>query len=105
MRPIDLVSGDPDEEAHVLREHDGKEAAVAFETAVERNPHFLRGHLRLAATYGQLERIDEAEWEVQEALTLLPGATLRQRRDIVPYKRQVDIDRYIDGLRMAGLPE
>jgi len=81
------------------------EAAVQFERAVEANPQFLRGHLLLAATYGQLGRIEDAEWEAQEALTLLPGLTLRQRRAIVPYKKQADVERYIDGLRKAGIPE
>ena len=82
-----------------------EEAAVAFEQVVERNPQFLRGRLLLAATWGQMGRIEEAEWEVEEALTLLPGITLSQRLEIVPYKRQIEIDRYIDGLRKAGLAE
>ncbi len=81
------------------------EAAVQFERAVEANPQFLRGHLLLAATYGQLGRIEDAEWEAQEALTLLPELSLRQRRAIVPYKKQADVERYIDGLRKAGIPE
>ena len=81
------------------------EAAVQFERAVEANPQFLRGHLLLAATYGQLGRIEDAEWEAQEALVLLPELTLRQRRAIVPYKKQADVERYIDGLRKAGIPE
>jgi tetratricopeptide (TPR) repeat protein len=81
------------------------EAAVQFERAVEANPQFFRGHLLLAATYGQMGRIDDAEWEAQEALTLLPELTLRQRRAIVPFKKQADVERYIDGLRKAGIPE
>ena len=81
------------------------EAAAAFETVAERNPQFLRGHLLLAATYGQLGRIEDAEWEAEEALSILPGITLSQQRLIVPYARQADTDRYIEGLREAGLPE
>ncbi len=81
------------------------EAAIQFERVVEANPQFLRGHLLLAATYAHQGRIDDAEWEAQEALTLLPEMTLRQRRAIVPYKNQADIERYIEGLRKAGLPE
>ncbi len=50
-------------------------------------------------------RIEEAEWEAQEALTLLPNLTLSQRRGNVPYKERADIDRYMEGLRKAGLPE
>ncbi len=50
-------------------------------------------------------RIEDAEWEAQEALTLLPNLTLSQRRGNVPYKERADIDRYSEGLRKAGLPE
>ncbi len=47
----------------------------------------------------------DAEWEVQEALTLLPGLTISQQRKIVPYKSERDVARYLSGLRKAGLPE
>ncbi len=82
-----------------------EEAAAQFERVLESNPQFLRGHRLLAATYGQMGRIEDAEWEAQEALTLLPGLTLGQRREIVPYKERADANRYIEGLRKAGLPE
>ena len=82
-----------------------EEAAIAFEKVVERNQHFLRGRLLLAATYGQMGRIEDAEWEAEEALALLPGMTISQRRAITPYKREAEINRYLEGLRKAGLPE
>jgi tetratricopeptide (TPR) repeat protein len=82
-----------------------EEAAAQFEKVVAANPQFLRGHLLLAATYGQMGRLDDAEWEAQEVLTLQPEATLRQRRGIIPYEKQADIERYIEGLRKAGIPE
>ena len=82
-----------------------EEAAMALEKVVERNPQFLRGRLVLAATYGQMGRIEDAEWEAEEALTILPGMTISQRRAIVPYKRKAEINRYLEGLRKAGLPE
>ena len=80
-----------------------EEAAAALERVVERNSQFLRGHLVLAATYGQMGRTEDAKWEAEEALALLPGMTIKQRRAIVPYRRQADTERYITGLRRAGL--
>jgi adenylate cyclase len=68
-------------------------AAHEFEKAVESNPQFLRGRLLLAATYGHPGRIEDAEWEAQEAPTLPPDLTLGQRREIVPYKERADTDR------------
>jgi adenylate cyclase len=82
-----------------------EDAANALQKLLERNPSFIRGHILLAATYGHLGRIQDAEWEVQEALTLLPGLTISQRRKIVPYKSERDVARYLSGLRKAGLPE
>ncbi len=81
------------------------EAAVAFEAAVNRNPQFPIAHQFLAATYAHLGRIEDAEWEAEELLTLLPDFTLSAERARAPYKRQEDLDLYIDGLRKAGLPE
>jgi len=52
-----------------------------------------------------LGRIEDAKWEAEEVLTLLPDFTVSAERERAPYKRQVDLDRYIEGLRKAGLPE
>jgi len=81
------------------------EAAETFEAAVDRNPQFSMAHQLLAATYGHLDRIEDAEWEAQETLALLPDFTLARVRQREPYKDPADMDRYIEGLRKAGLPE
>ncbi|MCH8997384.1 MAG: tetratricopeptide repeat protein [Proteobacteria bacterium] len=81
------------------------EAAEAFEVAVDRNPQFSIGRQLLATTYAHLGRIEDAEWEAGELLTLLPDFTVSAERARSPYKRQEDLDLYIDGLRKAGLPE
>jgi adenylate cyclase len=81
------------------------EAAVAFEAAVDRNPQFSIGRRFLAATYAHLGRIEDAGWEADELLTLLPDFTISAERARAPYKREQDLDLYIEGLRKAGLPE
>ncbi len=82
-----------------------EEAATAFEAAVNRNPQFPIAHQLLAATYAHLGRIEDAEWEAGELLTLLPDFTISAERARAPYKREEDLDRYIEGLHEAGLPE
>ncbi|MCH6588798.1 MAG: tetratricopeptide repeat protein [Proteobacteria bacterium] len=82
-----------------------EEAAASFEAAVNRNPQFPMAHQLLAATYAHLGRIEDAEWEAGELLTLLPDFTLSAERARAPYKRQEDLEFYIEGLRKAGLPE
>ena len=82
-----------------------KEAAAAFETALKRNPHFIRTRLILAATYAHLGRTEDAKWEVQEILTLAPAMSLDQERARGAYKNSAHLERYIEGLRKAGMPK
>ncbi len=46
-----------------------------------------------------------AEWEAQEILGLEPGFSLSRERRRVIFQKGDDMDRYIAGLRKAGLPE
>jgi len=80
-------------------------AARLFEQIVERNPHFLLGRLYLAASYAHSGRSDDADWEIQEVLTLSPEINLAFERERAPYQDPADLSHFIDGLRMAGLPE
>jgi adenylate cyclase len=82
-----------------------EKAAQIFEYVIEQNPEFPGGHLMLAATYGQLGRASDAEWEVSEVLTLLPNLTLANERKRTTYKNAADLERYISGLRKAGIDE
>jgi hypothetical protein len=59
----------------------------------------------MAATYGQMGRIEEAEWEAEEIMVLLPEFTLTKETERALYKRPEHLARYIEGLRKAGLPE
>ena len=72
---------------------------------IQENPRFPGGHRLLAARYGQLGRIEEAETELKEVLLLMPRMTADDVRRQVPFKKPSDMERYIDGLRKAGLPE
>jgi adenylate cyclase len=81
------------------------EAIEAFESVVAVNPEFPVAHLTLAAAYAQAGRIEDAEWEAEEIRTLLPGFTIEQDRPRHPYLNPADMERYLQGLRLAGLPE
>jgi adenylate cyclase len=81
------------------------EAIPLFENVTESNPQFQDGHLALAAAYGLAGRIDDAEWEAEEVLTLQPGFTLAENLRRTPYRNPADLARWIEGLRKAGLPE
>jgi len=86
-----------------LRQYE--QAAERFEQIIERNPHFLLGRIYLAATYAHLGRTDDADWEVQEVLTLSPEISLAFEEARAPYQDPADLRHFVDGLRKAGLPE
>ncbi len=50
-------------------------------------------------------RVDEARAALAEMLRLSPGITVKATREQIPYKDPADLERYLDGLRKAGLPE
>ena len=59
----------------------------------------------MAASCGQLGRMQEATNELKELLKLMPGMTADDVRKQVPFKRTGDMERYIDGLKKAGLEQ
>ncbi|MDJ0778975.1 MAG: tetratricopeptide repeat protein [Gammaproteobacteria bacterium] len=82
-----------------------QDALPRAEESVQRNPGFDGYRLNLAAIYAMLGRIDDAEWAVEEALTINPDLSLAKRRRDSLYKDPKDIDHMLQALRQAGLPE
>jgi len=62
-------------------------------------------HLGLAATYIGLGQVEEARAHVAELLKIEPGFSLDNARKMISYKDPVQVDRALDILRQAGLPE
>jgi adenylate cyclase len=59
----------------------------------------------LAASHAALGRIDEARDALQPLFRIVPDASIMRTRAGVPWKRPEDMDRYLDALRKAGMPE
>jgi tetratricopeptide (TPR) repeat protein len=86
-----------------MRRYD--EAAAKLEEAVARNPVFDQGHIMLAAIYGQMGRIEDAEWQADEVRALRPDFAIRSDRNAHGFRVAEHAQRYAEGLRRAGLPE
>jgi len=62
-------------------------------------------HMGLAATYVGLGRIDEARVHTAQLLKMDPSFSLDKARKIISFKDPAHLNRALDALRRAGLPE
>ena len=83
------------------------EALAWLKRSVTRNPNHLATRQWLAPTYFALGRHEEARAEVAEILRISPRISLQflRQKDMRTYKDQAAIERAVDALRKAGLPE
>ena len=82
-----------------------EEAIAALKRSLARNPDHFSPHRALAVIFSELGRKEEARAEVAEMLRISPGASLEGERERIVFKDQAVLERYLEGLRKAGLPE
>jgi adenylate cyclase len=80
-----------------------KEAAEAYQSAIQHSPDFLLVRIGLTASYAALGHGEDARAAAMEVLRIDPKFTLERFARGLLYKNQTDADRYIDALRKAGL--
>jgi adenylate cyclase len=80
-------------------------AAESAHLAIDWNSAFPDAHAILASALGHGGRMDEARIALDECVRQWPGLTLRDPRLIRPFRRVADHERFLDGLRKAGLPD
>jgi adenylate cyclase len=78
------------------------EDAIAEYKKVKKHVRLSRAYL--AASYAQLDRLEEARAEVSNTLELDPEATVESMVSFQRYQNPADRDHFGDGLRKAGLP-
>src|SRR5262245_32222755 len=78
------------------------EALLTGRECVARAPNFRSGHGLLAATFARLGRMEEARAAAAEILRIEPKYTISVTRALALSKRR---EPYLDGLRIAGVPE
>jgi adenylate cyclase len=83
-----------------------EEAADWAKKAVQSNPKFPAGYRSLAASLGNTESLSEAKEAVVQLRQLLPNVSINQlRSNFLFFNDPLDLERYLNGLRRAGLPE
>ncbi|MGV6847013.1 MAG: adenylate/guanylate cyclase domain-containing protein [Marinibacterium sp.] len=83
------------------------EAALGWATRVRRQPNATGywPHAMMAAPLAQLGRIDEARSEVAALLQAVPHMTVGELGSVYKTRSPGALAPYLDGLRLAGLPE
>jgi adenylate cyclase len=84
---------------------DYAKAAEHLENSVERNEALFLPRLYLAASYVQLGRQDDAEWQISELEVLIPGSSISHWEKIVAIADEDLRKRLFDDLRAAGMAE
>jgi DNA-binding SARP family transcriptional activator/TolB-like protein len=84
---------------------DYERAVLVGRRAVKANPDFVGGYRPLVASLGHLDRRDEAQPYVRKLLSLDPTFTVERFGQVYPIKNSSDRERYMAGLRLAGVPE
>ncbi|MBI3706658.1 MAG: hypothetical protein HY246_03090 [Proteobacteria bacterium] len=80
-------------------------AAQSFRKALERNPAWQPSRRMLVATYGYLGKLDDANWEVAELHAAGDTVTLADYRRTELIRDPIYLERLLEGLRRAGVPE
>lgn len=80
-----------------------EEALVSEKQALTLMPDFVPAHISMAAIYNGLGRVEEARAEIAEVRRLFPHSSLEGIRQVLSYKDSADVERFLDGLRKAGL--
>ncbi len=79
------------------------EAITAFHDGLKSNPSSERLRIWLAATYAQTGQLDEARWQIEQVKLVNPELSLERQKQAFPFTEPADLDRFLNGLRAAGL--
>ena len=71
---------------------------------VQQKRDWYQAHAILAASYAELDRLDDARAAVDEYGTVFPSASISGVLRI-PFRQSADAERLAIALRKAGLPE
>ena len=82
-----------------------EEAITLMKKALQRAPNDLLTNAELTIVYSWAGRIEEARGQAAEVLRINPKYSVEQAAKRLLYKNKTDRERYLSGLRKAGLPE
>jgi adenylate cyclase len=81
------------------------EAIAAYEESVKRNVLVLFSYERLTAIHAMKGNLEKAEEYAAKVLEINPKFTIEGWKKVFRYKNPEDLERELDAMRAAGLPE
>ncbi len=82
-----------------------EETLAETRQSVRERPEFIGAWRMLVISLAHLGRIEEARDALVEAKRLQPGLSLAWAQEFAPWAREDDLNRYVEGFRIAGLLE
>ena len=82
-----------------------EEALAELKKSLELSPNNYFSQIGLVAAYSMLGQEEQARTAVKKLLEMEPNFTTRSLSKLLPYKNQVDLERFLDAVRKAGLRE
>lgn len=82
-----------------------QEAIELMKKVLAANPDFVPAQRHLVIIYSELNRMEEARAEITEVLRVSPGYSISEWRARARYSDPAILQRFVEGLRKAGLPE
>jgi adenylate cyclase len=80
-----------------------EEAIAWHKKSLNSNPKDVITHIALTTAYSWAGRHEDARAQAAEVLRINPNFSIEERAKSFAYKNQADLDRFLDGLRKAGL--
>lgn len=82
-----------------------EDAAACAHRSLQEYSETMSGLRIGSASNAHLGRMEEAQRLATRARAVDPALTLSKVSQLIPLRRPGDMDRYLEGLRLAGLPE
>ena len=82
-----------------------EKAIDLYNKVIKKNPEHLFAQTFRTACLSLLGRKEEANKSAEEVLKINPKISLDFLADFAPFKNKSDVERIIEALRKAGLPE
>jgi TolB-like protein/DNA-binding winged helix-turn-helix (wHTH) protein/Flp pilus assembly protein TadD len=83
--------------------HDYNNAVKQFEHALIRNPEAQEPRIFLSASYAHLDRIDDANWQLEQIRGVDPEISITTIQPVIPFRDPMQLKHLINGLSKAGL--